>query len=197
MKKLNVSIFVSGRGTNALSIIDNQDKMQYLVKLVIVSNNKSPIIDICKSRNIPFIILDKKEFNNTNNIIGDLDKYKIDIICLAGFMWKVPDYLINRFDNKILNIHPSLLPKYGGKVMYGMNIHKSVIENNEKESGLTIHLVNDKYDEGDIIFQKKIKISGDSSQELSDRIIKLEHKYYPITLNMFCLNLITIKDNAS
>ena len=120
--------------------------------------------------------------NYENKILLNLKKYKISFICLAGYMKIISKYLIKNYKRKIINIHPSLLPKYGGKNMYGKNVHKAVIENNEKQSGFTIHYVNEEYDQGDIIFQKSIEIATKNVDELANKILKEEHKYYPIII---------------
>jgi phosphoribosylglycinamide formyltransferase-1 len=127
--------------------------------------------------------LEKLIFNNdelnSDKILNDLQNLSPDLIVLAGFLKKIPEKIVDLFRNKIVNIHPSLLPKYGGKGMFGINVHKSVIENNEEYSGFTIHYVNKNYDEGDIIFQKKIIINTENPLDLAKKILVEEHKYYP------------------
>ena len=138
------------------------------------------VIKRAKKYSIDVKIFDKNEFYNSNSIINLLNKKEITHIVLAGFLWLIPDNLIKAFPDKILNIHPALLPKYGGKGMYGMNVHKIIIKNKEKESGISIHLVNEKYDEGKIIFQAKCKINeNDSPKTLAEKIHKLEYKHFP------------------
>ncbi|MFQ3579950.1 MAG: formyltransferase family protein, partial [Bacteroidales bacterium] len=123
---------------------------------------------------------DKKDFYNTDIVLKQLTTLKIDYIILAGFLWLIPSNLINTFENKIINIHPSLLPKYGGKGMYGDYVHKAVIENKETFSGITIHLVNEQYDQGQILFQAKTEVSpNDTPHSLAQRIHELEYKYFP------------------
>lgn len=172
-----VAIFASGKGTNAEKIIK---KCRENIALIVCNNPNARVIDVAKKYNVPFIILNKETFFKTENLIFDLQKYRVDFIVLAGFLWMIPAYLIKHFPKKIINLHPAMLPKFGGKGMYGMNVHKAVIEAGEKESGITIHYVNENYDEGKIIFQAKCEINpGDSPEILSRKIQMLEHEHFP------------------
>lgn len=177
----NVAIFASGEGTNAQTIID-YFKSSQKVKIALVVSNKSTanVLNRAKNNNIPTLIIDKHSFSETNDVIDVLKKSNIDLIVLAGFLWMIPENLIKAFPNKIVNIHPALLPKFGGKGMYGMNVHKAVIEAKEKESGISIHFVNEKYDEGKIIAQYKCEVlENDTAESLAQKIHQLEHEHFP------------------
>lgn len=172
-----VAIFASGKGTNAEKIIE---KCRENIALIVCNNPNAGVVDVAKKYNVPFIILNKETFFKTENLIFDLQKYRVDFIVLAGFLWMIPAYLIKHFPKKIINLHPAMLPKFGGKGMYGMSVHKAVINAGEKESGITIHYVNENYDEGEIILQVKCEINpGDSPEILSRKIQMLEHKHFP------------------
>ena len=129
---------------------------------------------------IPTVLFDKKTFSNTNKIVNLLQKQKIDLIILAGFLWLIPENLVSAFPNKIINIHPALLPKYSGKGMWGHFVHEAVVEAGEKESGITIHFVNERYDEGKVIFQAKCEVvSTDTPAEVARKVQALEHIHFP------------------
>jgi phosphoribosylglycinamide formyltransferase-1 len=129
------------------------------------------------------MVIDREMFYHSNEVVNKLLLEKIDLIVLAGFLWLVPMSLIRAFQGRIINIHPALLPKYGGKGMYGMNVHRAVFDNKEEESGMSVHYVSEKYDEGGIIFQSSCDISGISSPEdIANEVLKLEHKYYPVVI---------------
>ncbi|MCB9225876.1 MAG: phosphoribosylglycinamide formyltransferase [Chitinophagales bacterium] len=186
MQKTPIAIFVSGRGSNAKAIIEQQNNLGFQVDLLVVSSAKAKAIDIAIENHIDYIVLDKEQFLNTNAIVNTLTQYNIELIILAGFLWKIPSYLINAFPEKILNIHPSLLPKYGGKGMYGMHIHKAVYQNKEKETGITIHLVNEHYDDGKILFQKAVEINKEDTPEtIAEKVLKLEHKSFAPTIEKY------------
>ncbi|MBN1251893.1 MAG: phosphoribosylglycinamide formyltransferase [Bacteroidales bacterium] len=176
-----IAIFASGNGSNAENIIQYFKYKKNIIIDIILTNRKDAfVIERAKKYSIDVKIFDKNEFYDSDDIINLLIKRKISNIVLAGFLWLIPNNLIMAFPDRILNIHPALLPKYGGKGMYGMNVHKAVIENKEKESGISIHLVNEKYDEGKIIFQAKCKINeNDSSESLAEKVHKLEYEYFP------------------
>ena len=186
-KKKNIKkiiIFASGSGTNAENII-NYYKVNTEVEIIMVftNNPNAGVIDRISSMKIPTKIFDKVELNN-----GTL-KYQIellnpDLIVLAGFLLKIPLDLIRTFNGKIINIHPALLPKHGGKGMYGDRVHQSVKEARDLQTGITIHNVNENYDQGSIIFQTKVEIkSQDSIKEIAKKVKKLEHEHYPKVIN--------------
>ena len=187
MSKKGLAIFVSGRGSNAAAILEKEATLHYTVNLIIVSNKNAPAIAIAQRHNLPYLILDKSTFQHSTEILDLLQKHHIAVICLAGFLWKIPDYLIQAYPNNIINIHPSLLPKYGGKGMYGMKVHEAVIANQEKNSGITIHLVNEEYDKGKVLFQIKITIEEDEKPSaLASRILSLEHQYFAQVIDTHC-----------
>lgn len=181
MSSTRIAIFASGRGTNAEKIIDHFAPNEKIhVTLVLTNNPKAGVLDKAKDRNIPFEVYGKNEFNHADRILRHLNDHKIDFIALAGFLLLVPEILVKAYPQKIINIHPALLPKFGGKGMYGKYVHQAVIENNEKKSGITIHYVNEHYDEGDIIFQKAFDLSPhETTDSLTRKVQRLEHKYYP------------------
>ena len=181
MKK-GLSIFASGSGSNAEKIIEKfTDHPLAEVRLIITNNQEAYVIERAKNYNIDWIYCPKQKFGDKSYIIDLLSSYQIDMIVLAGFLLLIPQYLIQAFHNRILNIHPALLPQYGGKGMYGHHVHQTVFDNNEKETGITIHYVNENYDEGQIIFQKKIAIDiMDTPDIIGKKVLALEHKHYPI-----------------
>jgi phosphoribosylglycinamide formyltransferase-1 len=176
-----IALFASGDGSNAEKIIlhfKNCD--QILVSLVVSTKASAFVVERAKSHSIPSIILNRDQFTKTENLLTELDKHHIDFIVLAGFLWLVPQYLLGAYPNSVINIHPALLPKYGGRGMYGMYIHRAVIDAKERESGITIHYVNEEYDEGKIIFQKSCTIdSNETPESLAEKIHYLEHKHFP------------------
>ena len=179
-KKVKILILASGNGSNAENIINYfRDKFYEIEWFIITNNNKAGVIEKSKKLNIPFLILNKDQFNSSSALI-EIEKFNPSLIILAGFLLKISENIIEKFPNKIINIHPSLLPAYGGKGMYGMNVHNKIIENSEKESGITIHYVNKNYDEGRIIFQKKLTIQYPcNSEELAKNIHVLEMEFFP------------------
>ncbi|MFL2620467.1 MAG: formyltransferase family protein [Flavobacteriaceae bacterium] len=180
LEKVSILILASGNGSNAENIIKFFQKQKININWIIITNNsKAGVIKRAQRLNVPYVVFEKKDFER-EKVLEFITKMNPFIIILAGFLLKIPQRLINKFPDKIINIHPSLLPKYGGKGMYGMNVHKKVIENNESESGISIHYVNKNYDEGKIIFQKSIAIKYPCNPEtLSQNIHELEIKYFP------------------
>ena len=178
MKK--IVIFASGNGSNAENIILHFAKNSFANVVAVCTNNPdAKVLEIAKNNNIDSYIFNKSELNGgiALNIINQI---KPDIIVLAGFLLKFPESIIDNYPEKIINIHPSLLPKYGGKGMYGLNVHRSVLENKEIETGITIHFVNKNYDEGACIFQKSINIENcKTAEEIASEVLKLEHEYLP------------------
>ena len=179
-----IAIFASGSGSNAEIIaryFSENPKIE--VSLVVSNKRKAFVLERAKGFNIPIMIIDREMFYHSDEVVNRLLQLNIDIIVLAGFLWLVPLSLIKAFPQKIINIHPALLPEYGGKGMYGMNVHKAVLENKETETGMTVHFVSEKYDEGGIIFQSSCDISDASTpEEIATEVLKLEHKYYPIVI---------------
>ncbi len=187
MKRL--LIFASGSGSNAENIIGFFQKSNTIKVVHVLTNNKNAkVIERAKRLNISNLIFNKIDLFDTNKILNFLKK-EADYIILAGFLWKIPPKIIAAFPNKIINIHPALLPKYGGKGMYGMHIHRAVIAQNEKETGITIHFVNKNYDEGAIIFQKSVQIDAkDTATDVANKIHKLEMTYFPKVIEKVILN---------
>ncbi|MDD4087219.1 MAG: phosphoribosylglycinamide formyltransferase [Bacteroidales bacterium] len=176
-----LAIFVSGSGTNMERIATYfKDHSQISVSLVVCNNPNAGAIARADSLGIPLMMIDKNSFKNPESLTAELFKKQIDWIILAGFLWLIPKVLIQAYPNKIVNIHPALLPAYGGKGMYGEKVHQAVIQNGEKQSGITIHFVNEHYDAGAIIFQQQLELQADETPEsLARRIHELEYKYYP------------------
>jgi len=176
----NIVLFASGAGTNAENIILHF-KDSTLAKVVAVFCNKpdAKVLDKAKHHKVLTIIFSKEEFQK-ELFLEKLNNFQPDLIVLAGFLWHLPEYFIKSYTDKIINIHPALLPKYGGKGMYGMKVHQSVLENKEKQTGITIHYVNEHYDEGKIIFQKSISVKNcKTAEEIAEKIHELEYKYFP------------------
>ncbi|OIR05430.1 phosphoribosylglycinamide formyltransferase [mine drainage metagenome] len=179
--KNNIAIFASGAGSNAKKIIEHFKKHSSVTIALIVSNKADAgVLQIAKESGIPSLIIEKERFFRGDAYLSELNAAQINFIVLAGFLWKIPSALIVAYPNKIINIHPALLPKYGGKGMYGHFVHEAVIDSKEKESGITIHYVDDKYDHGNIIFQTTCPVlPNDTPDDLANRIHILEHEHYP------------------
>ena len=179
-KKVSILIFASGNGSNAENIITYFQKKAIDINWMIITNNKNAgVIKRSIKMGVPFLVFNKKDFYE-NMFLKKISLINPKLIILAGFLLKIPENLIKKFDDKIINIHPSLLPKYGGKGMYGMHVHKEVIKNKEEQSGISIHYVNNQYDDGKIIFQKSTKITYPfTAEELAKKIHELEMKYFP------------------
>ena len=179
-KHHTILIFASGSGTNAEQIIRHFSPINDVKVAGVYTNNPSAfVIERAKELDIPTFVFSREQLNDPNALLAELKGKTPNLIVLAGFLKKIPEKIVDLFRKKIVNIHPSLLPKYGGKGMFGINVHKAVIENNEEYSGFTIHYVNKNYDEGDIIFQKKIIIDTENPVDLAKKILVEEHKYYP------------------
>jgi len=176
-----VVIFASGSGSNAQKIIEYFSASGIARVVMVFSNRKDAyVLQRANKLNVPAIVFDRVGFYENDFIFNQLIDINPDLIVLAGFLWKVPEKIVNTFSKRIINIHPALLPKYGGKGMYGEYVHRAVIENREKESGITIHYVNENYDKGAIIFQATCEVgNNDTPENLAEKIHALEHKYYP------------------
>lgn len=177
----NIAIFASGSGSNAENIIRHFSATENTKVTLILSNNRNAfVLTRAELLNIPSIVFDRNDFYRSNAILDVLQREKITLIVLAGFLWLVPAAIIEQYAGRIINIHPALLPLYGGRGMYGDAVHKAVIENREKESGITIHLVNSEYDRGEIIFQAKCQVeSHDDYASLANKIHALEYLHFP------------------
>ena len=179
MKK--IAIFASGSGSNAENIIQYfAQKPQFCVKSVFCNVPDAYVLERAKKYRIPSFVFNREEFRNPDKVFRQLQEQEIDFIVLAGFLWLMPSFITAAWPNKIVNIHPALLPAYGGKGMYGHHVHEAVIAAGEKESGITIHYVNDHYDQGAIIFQAKCPVlPTDTPDDLAVRVHELEYRYFP------------------
>jgi phosphoribosylglycinamide formyltransferase-1 len=177
----NIAIFASGSGTNAENLIRFFRTSRFgKVRVVLTNRKDAGVINRAQSLEVESLVFTREQFYTSKEVLDLLVERDIDYIVLAGFLWLVPEYLLLPFENKIVNIHPALLPKYGGKGMYGSRVHRKVIEAGESESGISIHYLNQEYDEGDIIFQARCKIdSGESPDSLAKKIHELEYEYFP------------------
>lgn len=177
-----IAIFASGAGTNAKRIIDYFKKglgQEAKIRLIVSNNPNAGVLEIAKEEKIETLLVNR-EFFKSEAFLEKLDNVGIDLIVLAGFLWMIPEQLTRKYHNRIVNIHPALLPKYGGKGMYGTAVHKAVREAEEKESGISIHYVNERYDEGEIIFQAKCSVTDtDTPETIEQKVRKLEHEHYP------------------
>ncbi len=180
MKK-RIAIFASGNGTNAENIINHFKNSDLADVFLVLSNkNDAKVLSKAANHNIKTTTFTKEELNENNGVLKMLQKHNIDLIILAGFLLKFPENILEHYPEKVINIHPALLPKYGGKGMYGMHIHKAVVENRETETGITIHYVNQNYDEGKIIFQTKTEVSiNNTPEQVAEKIHKLEEEHFP------------------
>ena len=180
-----MAVFASGTGSNAQKIIDHfsDPSKNAAVALIVCNKPEAGVLQIAAKENIPSLIIEKERFFRGDAYLPELNKYEIDFIVLAGFLWKIPQALIDAYPRRIVNIHPALLPKYGGKGMYGSFVHEAVVNAKDAESGITIHYVDEHYDNGDIIFQAKCIVDehGDAVS-LSKKIHALEHQYYPVII---------------
>lgn len=188
-KNKNIVVFASGSGSNAVKIYEYFSGLNNVnIASLYCNNPNAKVLERFKSFNIDTVLFSKDDLKS-NTILNSLKKVNPDLIVLAGFLLKIPKNITSFFKNKIINIHPALLPLYGGKGMYGENIHKAVIKNKDKMSGLTIHYVNDKYDDGAIIFQKTIRIEpGETPLSLSKKILTEEHINYPVEIGKLLAN---------
>jgi phosphoribosylglycinamide formyltransferase 1 len=176
-----VVVFASGSGSNAENVAEYFKNDQNVVISHILTNKKDAyVIKRAEKYQIPTLVFDRDDFYSSDKILDFLIENKTDLIVLAGFLWLVPKKMVDAFPRRIINIHPALLPKYGGKGMYGDKVHEAIVENREAESGITIHYVNDKYDDGDIIFQAKCKIDEtDKPADVAQKVHLLEYEYFP------------------
>lgn len=188
-----IAIFASGGGSNAVKIKNYFDNVSDIQVAALVCNNpKAGILDKVQDWNIEVIQINRDNFYQSEEVVNQLKELKIDYIALAGFLWLIPQNLLAGFPNRIINIHPALLPNYGGKGMYGMNVHSAVRANNESETGITIHFVNENYDEGAIIFQAKTKVElNDAPEDIANKVHALEYEHFPRVIEE-----VILKNNA-
>lgn len=182
-QKLKIAVFASGNGTNAENLIKcfnlNADS-KIRVALVVTNRSGAGVVERAKRLDVPVAHVPRDKFADEDYLLGLMDSYRIDAIVLAGFLLMVPEYLLKRFPDRIINIHPSLLPKHGGKGMYGERVHRAVIESGDRESGITIHLVNEEYDSGRILFQATVPVEPtDTPEDVEHKIHELEQLHFP------------------
>jgi len=177
----NIALFASGGGSNARKIIEYFEGSSVgRVALVVSNKPNAGVLAIAAEHGIPTQIIVRRGFYETEEILEVLEKQKIDFVVLAGFLWLVPEYLVRAFPRRMLNIHPALLPKFGGKGMYGHHVHEAVKATGETETGMTIHFVNEHYDDGDLVFQAKCAVSvKDSAEDIARNVLALEHRFFP------------------
>ncbi|MDF7816433.1 phosphoribosylglycinamide formyltransferase [Runella sp. MFBS21] len=191
MTKKRIAIFASGSGSNAEKIAEyfkNHPTIE--VSLILSNNPQAGVIARARKFQIPVVLFDRKTFYETDKITELLQNQHIDVVVLAGFMMLIPDEMVKAFPQKMVNIHPALLPKYGGKGMYGHFVHEAVVAAKETESGITIHYVNERYDEGAIIFQTSCPVvSADTPEDVAQKVQVLEHKHYPEVIEKTLNNL--------
>ena len=190
MNAKRIVLFASGSGSNVENIVNYfSDKSPITVTAVLTNKRDAKVIDRCNRLNTSCLYFNKQAFSRSNCVLDILRSINPDLIVLAGFLWKIPENLIEAFPNKIINIHPALLPKYGGKGMYGMNVHMAVKENKESETGITIHYVNCDYDEGAIIHQAKTTIAAnDTPEQIAEKVHELEYEHFPRVIEKLLIN---------
>lgn len=182
MNVKKIAVFVSGSGTNAQKIIQYFSGNEQ-IKVDSLWSNKPDAYALVRGAalGVDTFVFTRKQFYETNEVVEKLKNRDVGLIVLAGFLWLVPDHLIDNF--QIINIHPALLPKYGGKGMYGMKVHQAVVDNRDTESGISIHFVNQKYDEGELIFQAKCPVlPSDSPEDVAKKVHELEYQYFPVVI---------------
>jgi phosphoribosylglycinamide formyltransferase-1 len=193
---INISIFASGTGSNAQKIIDHfRNSSLAKIALIVSNEKKAGVLQVAEKNNIPSLIIERDKFYTDRSYLDKLAEKKIDFIVLAGFLWRIPPALLDAFPKRIVNIHPALLPKFGGQGMYGNYVHESVLASAEKESGITIHYVDDHYDHGDVILQVRCPVmEDDTAESLANRIHALEHANYPVVIEELVKKLRAVSD---
>jgi phosphoribosylglycinamide formyltransferase 1 len=178
---MNIAIFATGGGSNARKIIEHfKNHPSVRVALIVTNRADAGVLDIAETHGIPSAIITKSMLNDASIILPTLAAYEVEFVVLAGFLLLIPSYLTEKFDRRMVNIHPALLPKYGGKGMYGHHVHEAVKAAGEAESGMTIHFCNAHYDEGGVIFQARCPLSPeDSAEDIARKVLVLEHQFYP------------------
>jgi phosphoribosylglycinamide formyltransferase-1 len=187
----NIAILASGAGSNAQKIVEHfSDRMDIAVRLIVSNKKEAGVLNIAKLASIDTFVVTRDSFYSSTDLLVELDKRNIDFIVLAGFLWLIPPYLIQHYPDRIINIHPALLPKYGGKGMYGHFVHEAVHLAKDTHSGITIHFVNEKYDEGSIVFQERCEIlPSDQPEDIAKKVQVLEHSYYPTVIDQLVSSL--------
>jgi phosphoribosylglycinamide formyltransferase-1 len=187
---LNIAIFASGAGSNAEKIIQYfKGSAAVQIRLIVCNKPGAGVLDIAANHAIATLLIEQSHFLAPDSYLAEIKSSHIDFIVLAGFLWKMPACIIDAYPQRIINIHPALLPNYGGKGMYGMRVHEAVIAAGDKESGISIHFVNEHYDEGNIIFQAKCTIEpGDTPEILAQKVHELEHRYFPEVIEQLVMD---------
>ncbi|QOI96471.1 MAG: phosphoribosylglycinamide formyltransferase [Flammeovirgaceae bacterium] len=185
-----LAIFASGSGTNAEAIMTHFANHPLVAVAALLSNNPHAYaLQRAQKFNVPTFVFNRHQFKESHEVLNWLTEKKITHLVLAGFMWLVPDYLVKAYAGRIINIHPALLPRYGGKGMYGMHVHQAVKAAGEKETGITIHLVNERYDEGKILLQARVKLTGtETAEEIAAKVHELEYRHYPDVIEKWARN---------
>ncbi|MCX7762600.1 MAG: phosphoribosylglycinamide formyltransferase [Candidatus Kryptonium sp.] len=196
---MNIAVFASGRGSNLMAILNaiKEGKINAKVALVISNNSNAGALEIAKANGIDALHISRAQFTSDEDyvkkLLYELKSRNIELIVLAGYMKKIPPEVVQEYRNKILNIHPALLPAFGGQGMYGMNVHKAVIDYGVKVTGVTVHIVDEEYDHGPIVMQRAIEVRDDDTPEtLAERVLKVEHEIYPIAIKLFVDGKITV-----
>jgi phosphoribosylglycinamide formyltransferase-1 len=187
MYQIKIAIFASGSGTNAENIVDFFKMDSHMkVSLILSNKNSAYVLERARKLGVKSAVFTAEQLNNSTFVDSILAEEKIDAIILSGFLLKVPDRIIAKYSGRIINIHPALLPKFGGKGMYGMKVHKAVIDSGDTQSGITIHLVDEYYDNGKILFQSTCNVEpGDTPESLAEKIHKLEYRYFPEVIGKY------------
>ena len=186
---MKIAILASGAGSNASNIIQHFKNTSVQISLIASNNANAGVFQIAKDNSIDSIVLTKENFKSSDQFVQELQNRKIELVILAGFLWLVPKNLVAAFEDRIINIHPALLPKYGGKGMYGHFVHEAVCAAQEAESGITIHLVNEEFDKGTVLFQASCNVEHCSSSEIETRVRALEILHFPKTIENFISEL--------
>jgi phosphoribosylglycinamide formyltransferase-1 len=187
----NIAIFASGSGTNAEQIIRYFENDPIgRIKLILSNKRDAYVLQRAASHQLPAFVFNRDRFYQTTDLLDELVSYNIDLLVLAGFLWLVPDYLLNAYPRRIINIHPALLPDFGGKGMYGQKVHEAVLASGAKKSGITIHVIDNEYDRGTILFQAECPVfPGDTPETLAARIHELEYRHFPEQIKKYLQSL--------
>ncbi len=186
-----IAIFASGRGSNAKKIIEYfKNKPDVQISLIVSNKATAAVLDLAKTHQIPSSVINRQDFYKTETHLEVLKSKQIDLIVLAGFLWLIPSYLTTAYPQKIINIHPALLPKFGGKGMYGQHVHQAVFDAKETTSGITVHFVNEQYDEGAVILQATCALNdNDTPSDIAKKVLSLEHHYFPVAVEKVLMDM--------
>ncbi len=189
---MNIAVFASGRGSNLMAILKaiEEGKLKARVVVVISNNSNAGALEIARLKGIDALHISRRQFSSdmeyVDKILSELRKRNVELIVLAGYMKKIPSEVVSEYRNRILNIHPALLPSFGGQGMYGINVHKAVIESGVKITGVTVHIVDEEYDHGPIVLQRAVEVKDDDTPEtLAERVLRVEHEVYPEAIRLF------------